>query len=880
MSDFSIEVTDIARAAARTELLKILADPLATGAVVSGPIGSAKSALVDKVLGEDLLKAVRLLCSPGLAESNFGAIYPFLVEFEGHLTEVGVLNYLSHYFDSTVRDSKILVVVEEAHYLDAASAFVLTQLALAGRIKLLLLAVGQGHTESVVTSVELGARLGRIALGSLSDQDVADYCRELIGGPVTSATAQTIARLCAGNRILIGAFTRAALDQEFLVESKGRYVLTQSRLDNDVHLASAVEDIQKRLSGVDAEAMEILALGGAEYPEILQERSGAQIGRLVETGLVRFSSESRIEIAAPVHAQILRDIVPPGRSKRLWQLASQGCENHGTLPETVMWDCESGCDVTVERLVAAATCSNDKRDYTTALRLCQESGESEKDPSVALQAMRAMVGMNRYQPASDSNARTLDQDSDLRHLIELGLMETAAQWGVNGTPDQVNGLLQTWKCHVKMLESKQNPLHQHLKSRCERITEVLELHLAFAWRQNVREIIGRAMRCEQECERGSLEYLICRDVICEIKLASGRAVEAADMALESLEAIPASSDTEYVAGCKVLTTALRALFAAGEYEKIRELWGSNQSESLNQPMIRNGILNFWAAFAAIQEGRWRLALELLDEARAELAIYDPYGLFILSEGLDDFAKSQLDTAVLREVCDHNENKVRLECGGLEYSETTVLAAAYRHVSRHPEEPGYLLTLIDGARAAERLHVEQQLLTMLWRFSMGGQSFPREMERLSALSSVNTGRRSPALAEAALLGRTASVSVVLRTATKLFSSGETCLGPELLATFLGGSKDFCDERQRGVVLRQLASWVTELGGEAWGALRKMLSERGLTNREEEIIHLVRLGLSNKEIARDLTISQRTVEGHLYRIFAKLGINGRTELIGQQ
>ncbi|HTR07475.1 MAG TPA: helix-turn-helix transcriptional regulator [Paraburkholderia sp.] len=53
---------------------------------------------------------------------------------------------------------------------------------------------------------------------------------------------------------------------------------------------------------------------------------------------------------------------------------------------------------------------------------------------------------------------------------------------------------------------------------------------------------------------------------------------------------------------------------------------------------------------------------------------------------------------------------------------------------------------------------------------------------------------------------------------------------------------------------------------------------LTYREEQIARLVRNGLSNKAIARDLDLSQPTVKTHLLRMFRKLGVSSRTELIG--
>jgi DNA-binding CsgD family transcriptional regulator len=53
---------------------------------------------------------------------------------------------------------------------------------------------------------------------------------------------------------------------------------------------------------------------------------------------------------------------------------------------------------------------------------------------------------------------------------------------------------------------------------------------------------------------------------------------------------------------------------------------------------------------------------------------------------------------------------------------------------------------------------------------------------------------------------------------------------------------------------------------------------LTHREQQIARLVRNGLSNKEIARELALAQPTVKTHLLRMFRKLGVSSRTEMIG--
>jgi DNA-binding CsgD family transcriptional regulator len=52
--------------------------------------------------------------------------------------------------------------------------------------------------------------------------------------------------------------------------------------------------------------------------------------------------------------------------------------------------------------------------------------------------------------------------------------------------------------------------------------------------------------------------------------------------------------------------------------------------------------------------------------------------------------------------------------------------------------------------------------------------------------------------------------------------------------------------------------------------------GLTPQEHEIASLAASGLTNKQIAARLHLSPRTVSGHLYRIFPKLGVPTRAAL----
>jgi two-component system, NarL family, nitrate/nitrite response regulator NarL len=52
---------------------------------------------------------------------------------------------------------------------------------------------------------------------------------------------------------------------------------------------------------------------------------------------------------------------------------------------------------------------------------------------------------------------------------------------------------------------------------------------------------------------------------------------------------------------------------------------------------------------------------------------------------------------------------------------------------------------------------------------------------------------------------------------------------------------------------------------------------LTSREQQVVLLVAAGLRNKVIADELGLSEGTIKAHLHRIFQKLGIGSRCQLI---
>ena len=87
------------------------------------------------------------------------------------------------------------------------------------------------------------------------------------------------------------------------------------------------------------------------------------------------------------------------------------------------------------------------------------------------------------------------------------------------------------------------------------------------------------------------------------------------------------------------------------------------------------------------------------------------------------------------------------------------------------------------------------------------------------------------------------------------------------------------------LEAAASGFEAIGARVWAERARPSSARvggrppssgALTPTERRVAELVAQGLQTKQVAARLFVSPKTVEGHLSRIYGKLGVSSRTEL----
>jgi ATP/maltotriose-dependent transcriptional regulator MalT len=153
---------------------------------------------------------------------------------------------------------------------------------------------------------------------------------------------------------------------------------------------------------------------------------------------------------------------------------------------------------------------------------------------------------------------------------------------------------------------------------------------------------------------------------------------------------------------------------------------------------------------------------------------------------------------------------------------------------------------------------------------------RAADRLADLAGVVGGRWASACAGHAAALLTHDADALERVAAEFRSLGAVLLAAEAEMQAARAYRRSGAERRRRTATSRAEALAERCEGARTPALSVPETVVPLTRRELEIATLAGQGLASPEIARRLTVSTRTVEGHLHRMYAKLGVSRREEL----
>lgn len=802
------------------ELLRILTTPGGGGALVLGPFGIGKTALVRTVLDHpDVPRTLmRVHCSPTLAREPCGALSPYLGAGAATDNPAHVLRAIRHILDAgAVPGSVPIVAVEDAEFLDAETAFILATLVDNGAIT--LVATGHDSDESRLSELAGCSHLTTIVVQPLGLDGMRLIGDGLADGALTANAVAIIARMSGGNPAFVRAYVRACLDQGLVVSGPdrtddGRRLLTLARPtpDPDDALIELVWDVTRSLSPAQVTVLEAVALAGPVGGDELSTFAKGEHRRLIESGILRADEEGTVRFAAEIFAIVLRTIIPPGRSAELYD-AWRACadESRRGAPSRVQWALDIGADVPSSDVLNAMERATIDLDFALAWKLADALDDSHR---ADLLRARALLGLRRFYSARAMLLRMTGSTDDPDVLHRSRALLAVAR-------DTISSLSADAEATAVLVGESDDVRDTLSPDRAEEL-------LADPGLSPSRRLVALLALFDDHCAAGRTESAL-------------RHARSAQALIEA--------DDRLVADYWLPTTFRIgwALVFSGRHREAETLLRDAERVPLRAAASRAGALGVIRGLSEFVKGQSALARASLNEAVAELRVHGLPQMLALALALRALVMSDS------------------ESGGVEDG-----GRQWRHART-------ALSGVTGDRLDLFPLIERELLASPSSpiFS-DGPAGTQARERLAELSVLMEGSRAALLARFAHALAVDEPGAATALARDADEAGEWAISASALARAAQLSAASGDERGCGAALRDLRILLRERNMTPSALWSRALAMAELTRREEEIVHLTRAGKSNGEIARVLTVSQRTVEGHLYRIFAKLGITERSEL----
>jgi DNA-binding CsgD family transcriptional regulator len=758
----------------------------------------------------------------------------------------------------------VVVAVDDAQLLDELSAFVVHQLVLR-RAASVILSVRTGEpVPDAVAALWKDRHVQLLELQPVSHAESDTLLRRGLKGPVDPDCAQRMWSLTRGNVL----FLRHLVDQELregrLKSSGGQW----GWHGRPVVSPSLTDLIEAQVGSVPDEVLDVVDLVAISEPLDIGVLTGLTVAgavdEAVQRGLItakRMRTGAVARIGHPLYGEVRRSQARPLRLRRLrgrLATALSGVadpEINDALRVGVLW-AESDLSPDPQLLLRAAETAFMRLDLLLAERLADASIRAGGGPDPTILRAHVLTHLNRADEGEELLA-SLDTDSLDDIQLSSMLIHHAANlmWPLARPTD-------AWKL-IDATLPESNPIVR------ESLQAFRGLQLAMAARP--AEAITTAFALDRE----RLPDLPALTAAWGLAIALGdvgRTGEAVTVAIEGFDRANRSRDAAY----QVLSLTdfhLTALLLAGRIDDAVRAADDMYRNWADAPGLTATAANGYAAMTALRRGRLDLAHRQLTPA---MAVFVAFG--DVSALCDRFTIVHVELlARMGDIPAATEalpNLERRRHPGLEWLESDrLLAAAWVAAVQGAVSPA----IATARRAVDYAHDHGQLVREVMCLQTATQFGDKHTApRLTELKGLVEGPRASAAAAFAA-GLAAADGAALQEASEQFEAMGDMLAAADASARAAVAYRADNLRGAGLSAAGRAQRIAqEFGGAVSPALREAAQPLRMTPREREIISLVARGYSNREIAENLTMSIRTVEGHLYRASARFGTTSRAEL----
>ena len=280
---------------------------------------------------------------------------------------------------------RLLLLVDDAQWLDDASALLFQQL-VAARTVFAVATVRTGEpVPDAVQAVWKNGLCDRVDVGPLDRAEVEDLLEQVLGDPVEGAALQQLWEVTEGNLQYLRELVWPG-------STRGRWSTTPAcggpsgRITPSERLHDLVGE---RLAGLDdgeVATLELIAFGEPLGVDVVAGLVGSDpLVRLERKGLVETALDGRrfeATLAHPVHGEVVRDRTPLVRAREVQRLLADAIESHqnrrrADVLKVALWRVEAGGATSPELLIDAARQAGFAHDIETALRLARAAHDLE-----------------------------------------------------------------------------------------------------------------------------------------------------------------------------------------------------------------------------------------------------------------------------------------------------------------------------------------------------------------------------------------------------------------------------------------------------------------------------------------------------------------------